>query len=246
MENISYSAPEPTKGPESSNTSILRNIVSIVGNKKTAVVVTIFSTIVLGGSAGFLAWRIQKTEEPTEKPAAAGICSSIGASCSETYSESCTTSDGKDGTKVCHKQGTCDCIGGGTCCTWGGGSYCESCVANDDGGGGGDDGGDDGGGGIADDCPCGGWHEGKCDANSCAEKGCCGTCQSGLVFCATLGRCQNSDENCPGGTDCNPSDDCTFDCDGRTASASCNDDCAVNKRSLDICRGTQNHANCQK
>ena len=100
---------------------------------------------------------------------------------------------------------------------------------------------------IAESCPCGGWHEGKCDQNSCNDNpNCCGTCMSGLTFCSTLGRCQNPSENCPGGSDCNPSQDCEFDCSGRKAEYDCNDDCSASARSLDICRGTKTNGNCQK
>ena len=105
--------------------------------------------------------------------------------------------------------------------------------------------------GITEACGCGGWHEGWCDANACNDDpdNCCGgECMSGLVKCTTLGRCQRADENCPGGTECDPSVDCEVGCSGTppTAYANCNEDCAAQTRAMDVCRGKQTGANCQK
>ncbi len=52
--------------------------------------------------------------------------------CFETYSEACTTEDGRPGTQICHKQGCSPDGKPGPACTFGDGSYCEPCKANDE------------------------------------------------------------------------------------------------------------------
>ncbi len=71
MENISFSDPETESKPSG---SFFGNVFSLLKSKKILVGVTVASTLILGGTAGFLAWRIQKTEEPTEAPAEAAGC----------------------------------------------------------------------------------------------------------------------------------------------------------------------------
>ena len=51
--------------------------------------------------------------------------------CSENYTESCTTSDGRSGTKYCFKEGCNATGGGGPSCPWQGNSRCGPCVAQD-------------------------------------------------------------------------------------------------------------------
>jgi len=51
--------------------------------------------------------------------------------CSENYTESCTTSDGRSGTKYCYKEGCNETGGGGPTCPWQGNSRCGPCVAQD-------------------------------------------------------------------------------------------------------------------
>jgi hypothetical protein len=49
--------------------------------------------------------------------------------CSENYTESCTTSDGRSGKKFCYKEGCNKDGGGGINCPWQGNSHCGPCVA---------------------------------------------------------------------------------------------------------------------
>jgi len=48
--------------------------------------------------------------------------------CSENYTESCTTDDGRAGVKYCFKEGCNDTGGGGPTCPWQGNSHCGPCV----------------------------------------------------------------------------------------------------------------------
>ena len=49
--------------------------------------------------------------------------------CSENYTESCTTSDGRIGKKFCYKEGCNNDGGGGINCPWQGNSHCGPCVS---------------------------------------------------------------------------------------------------------------------
>jgi hypothetical protein len=65
----------------------------------------------------------------TVKKVNALTCSPPLKYCSENYTESCTTSDGRSGVKYCFKEGCNETGGGGPTCPWQGNSHCGPCVA---------------------------------------------------------------------------------------------------------------------
>jgi len=68
--------------------------------------------------------KLVQERQKTSPEATGEICPQAGASCSDTYPESCNNGTG---TRICHKSGTCSGVGGGVRCSWGPGSYCENC-----------------------------------------------------------------------------------------------------------------------
>jgi len=201
-----------------------KNLVS-----KLPLIIILFSTFVLASALVAARILVEKGQDIRKKAADCGGLTGTHCNCDDCHDYTCDESTGS-------------WVDKGHC-----GSKCKShpCCSSECGGGGG------GGGGITEACVCGGWHEGWCDANACKDhpNDCCGgACMSGLVQCHTLGRCQRPDENCPGGTDCDPSKDCTFSCSGTPSrgQASCNQDCNASTRAFDVCRGKLTSGNCQK
>ncbi|MEA2020564.1 MAG: hypothetical protein U9M98_02490 [Patescibacteria group bacterium] len=130
MENISFSDPETES---KSSGSFFGNIFSLLRSKKVLVGVTVAFTLLLGGTAGFLAWRLQKTEEPvSETPASAAGCTGTKLSdyCGGDKPDLCDVSNYE-----CHGDclkawgRCCDFCGAGNTCDDGHFGWVEDCTA---------------------------------------------------------------------------------------------------------------------
>ncbi len=137
MENTSFSSPETES---KSSGSFFGNIFSLLKSKKVLVGVTVASTLILGGTAGFLAWRLQTREEPiSETPAAAGYttdCSTVEISCPDGWEPSGSPYCEHPGSNTCKLkccwQGDCSLTGDHAPWWQDSGETCWEAICGDD------------------------------------------------------------------------------------------------------------------